>query len=139
MKIEPELKYMKPAKLAFFVGNYDVFHLKIDVDLLGGKNPKEVLDIFIKNIGKSLFTSKRENRLKIEYARSGRAKCKKCNETIEKEFIRLGAPFYYQDHLSFRWFHENCIDLTKYDKDMLAGLEVLSENDRKRIEKKLKK
>ncbi|MBY9000361.1 MAG: hypothetical protein KGD64_05570 [Candidatus Heimdallarchaeota archaeon] len=138
-KVSSDLRYTKPAVLALYVGNYDVFHLKITVDYLNGKNPKEVLDPIIAKGPKSIFIAKKEERWKVEYAKSGQAECRKCETKIEKNAVRLGEPSYYQEHLTFKWFHENCIDWTKFKIDQIAGLEVLKDSDKSRIQKKLAK
>jgi hypothetical protein len=139
IKIEQELKYMKPAKFAFSVGNYDIFHLSVDATDLEGKNPKEILDLIIQKSDKNLFKEKKEIRWKIEYAKSSIAKCRKCSTNIDRDTVRLGEPSYYQEHLSFRWYHEDCIDWSKFTTKTIAGLEELRTNDKKRIEKKLSK
>ncbi|NPD88802.1 MAG: hypothetical protein HGN29_08750 [Asgard group archaeon] len=137
--IEGDLKYMKPANLAFSVTSYDVFHLKIDSVLLKGENPKELLESIMKERNRSLSFKKKEMRWKVEYAKSSRATCKKCNNKIEKNTLRIGEPSYYQEHLSFKWFHEDCVDLSKFDETKLSGLVEIKPHDRRRIEKKLKK
>ena len=138
-KISPDLKFTKPAILALYVGTYDVLHLKISAEHLNGSNPKEILDPIIKKSSKSIFISKKEDRWKIEYARSGRSECRKCQSNIDKNAVRLGEPSYYQEHLSFKWYHEDCIDWSKFKKDQISGMEVLKESDRSRIQRKLGK
>jgi hypothetical protein len=136
--IEGELKYMKPVSLAFSVTSYDIFHLKIDADLLKGRNPKEKLEQIMKEKNRNLFYKKKEMRWRVEYAKSSRATCRKCKNKIEKDFLRFGEPSYYQEHLSYRWYHEDCVDLSKFKEDMLIGLVEIKQHDRRRIEKKLK-
>lgn len=46
---------------------------------------------------------------KIEYAKSSRAKCRKCSEKIMKEDLRIGEPSFYDGHISYRWYHKHCV------------------------------
>ncbi len=137
VKINGDLKYTKPANLIFFVGNFDIFHLKIDSNDLDGNNPKEILEKIIQKSTKNLFMKVRENKWKLEYAKSGVSKCNKCKNYIERDSLRLGEPSYYQENLSFRWYHENCVNWSKFNPDMLVGLNEIKQQDRKRIESKI--
>lgn len=139
VKIKGELKYTKPVIFGFFIGNYDIFHLKIDSIDLKGENPKEIVDEIISKSSKNLFMKKREDQWKIEYARTGSSKCYKCKILIDKDSIRLGEPIYYREYLSFRWYHENCIDWSKFSSDRITGMEDIKTHEKRRIELKLKK
>ena len=139
VKIEKNLKYTKPANFAFFVGNYDVFHLSVDSSDLGGDNPKEIIDKIIQKTNKNLFREKQDTKWKIEYAKSGISKCRKCSNYIERNTLRLGEPSFYQNDLAFHWYHESCINWFKLKTEMIAGLEELKQDDKKRIEQKLGK
>ncbi|MHA2365043.1 MAG: PARP-type zinc finger-containing protein [Candidatus Hodarchaeales archaeon] len=65
---------------------------------------------------------------KVEYARSSRAKCRKCNDKIMKEDLRIGEPSFYENHLSYRWYHKNCISNLK-DRN-IDGLDDLKDIDK---------
>ncbi|OSX63698.1 hypothetical protein POSPLADRAFT_1055777 [Postia placenta MAD-698-R-SB12] len=47
---------------------------------------------------------------KLEYASSGRAKCKVCQENIGKDFFRIGNEVDFRGNKSFQWKHWGCID-----------------------------
>ncbi len=139
VKIDGDLKFTKPVNFVFFVGNYDIFHLKIDSTDLNGKNPKEILDKMIQKSSLNLFKKKRETKWKAEYAKSGVSKCTKCKNYIERGNLRLGEPSYYQEYLSFRWYHESCIDWGRFNQDLITGLEEIKQEDKKRILQKISK
>lgn len=45
---------------------------------------------------------------KLEYASSGRSKCKDCGETVGKNFFRLGNEASFRGNTSFAWHHWGC-------------------------------
>jgi len=92
----------------------------------------------MKEKNRNLFYKKKEMRWRVEYAKSSRATCRKCNKIIDKNTLRIGEPSYYQEHLSYKWYHEDCVDLSKFKEEMLSGLVEIKQHDRRRIEKKLK-
>ena len=59
--------------------------------------------------------SKNESEIpKIEYAKSGRAKCRGCQNKIQKEMLRVGISYPYTTPkgeviTSFRYYHMECI------------------------------
>lgn len=56
---------------------------------------------------------------KLEYASSGRAKCKVCGENVGKNFFRLGNEIDFRGGKAFNWRHWGCTD----DK-LLASLKA---------------
>lgn len=56
---------------------------------------------------------------KLEYASSGRSKCKDCGETIGKDFFRLGNEANFRGNTSFAWHHWGCTP-----DSMIASLKV---------------
>ena len=71
--------------------------------------------------------------LLIEYAKSSRSKCRSCSSKIEKDTVRVGEPYYYEDHLNYKWHHEKCVFWKIIDKNQVTGIDELEEDDRERI------
>ena len=87
---------------------------------------------------RNLLAQKKEDaKWKIEYAKSSRAKCRKCGDKIEKGEVRIGKPTYFQDNLTYHWHHEKCVFMASLDSNEVTGLDELEEYDRKRIETNL--
>jgi nitrous oxide reductase len=134
VKVEKELQQDKPAQLAFMMTNYDTFHLKITSEMLDGLNPFEKIQEIIGNETEKLTLYDREDKWKIEYAKSSRSTCKSCSMKIEKGTVRLGEPYYFEEHLNYRWNHEKCVFWSRLEKEQLEDLEKLEKEDKKRIE-----
>ncbi|MHA1199096.1 MAG: PARP-type zinc finger-containing protein [Candidatus Heimdallarchaeaceae archaeon] len=135
--VEKELQPDKPAKLAFIMTNYDTFHLLLDKSLLDGSNPLEIINSILENETFKPTMYDREEKWKVEYAKSSRSKCKSCDSKIEKDTIRVGEPYFFENYLNYRWNHEKCIFWQRLDKEQIKGFDQLSEDDRERIEKLL--
>ena len=134
VKVEKELKQDKPAQLAFVMTNYDTFHLKINSDMLEGANPYEKIKEIMGNETEKLTSyGLTEDKWKVEYAKSSRAKCRSCGMNIEKGTVRVGEPDYYENHLNYRWHHEKCIFWKGLSIELL-DLNGLEKEDKKRIE-----
>lgn len=131
VKIEKELKKDKAAQLAFVMNKHDTFHLKIPDNLLEGKNSHDVITEIMQNV--TLDMEEKEEKWKIEYAKSSRSTCKSCGMKIEKGKVRVGEPYYYDDHLNYRWNHEKCIFWKKVGQQNTSGLDELEEEDKERI------
>lgn len=134
VKVEKELQEDKPAQLAFMLSNYDIFHLKISSTMLDGLNPFERIQDIIGNETQKLTLYDREDKWKIEYAKSSRATCKSCGLKIEKGTVRIGEPYYFDQYLNYRWHHEKCIFWSRLEIKQLENLEQLEKEDKKRIE-----
>ena len=133
VKLEKELVEEKPAQLAFLMSNHDTFHLKISEKLLENQDPVSLIDRIIEKETSKLTLYDREEIWKIEYAKSSRSTCKTCGIKIEKEKVRVGEPYYYEDHLNYRWHHEDCIFWNTLNIEDLQGLEDLQTEDKNRI------
>ena len=138
VSIEKKPKEKKPIELAFGLSKYDIFHLKITGEMLDKKDPKTVLEKIVESSSKNLYEMEIEKIWKIEYAPNGRSLCKKCKRQIKNKEIRLGEPFYSDEHLTFHWNHLNCVNLQKLNRNIVTGMDNLEEADRRRIEKKLR-
>ncbi|MFW9852658.1 MAG: PARP-type zinc finger-containing protein [Candidatus Thorarchaeota archaeon] len=133
VRIHKELKPGKPANLAFELSKFDIFYLKITDKQLKNKDPVEIINQLKEDQSAKLTSYDHEDSWKIEYAKSSRATCKTCGIKIEKDTVRAGEPYYYEDHLNYRWHHEKCIFWKALNKDTLKGLDDLEKEDKKRI------
>ena len=133
VQIEKDLKKDKAAQLAFIMNKHDTFHLKITNGLLKDKNPYDVITEIKQNDTGKLSMEKKEEIWLIEYAKSSRSTCKSCGIKIEKGKVRVGEPYFYEDHLNYRWNHEGCIFWKKIGLQNTTGLDELEEEDKKRI------
>ncbi|MHA1304683.1 MAG: PARP-type zinc finger-containing protein [Candidatus Heimdallarchaeaceae archaeon] len=135
--LKKEVKEKKPAYLLYNMSQYDQFHLKLTDSHFNGEEPKEIIDIIIEKSERNLFEDQeqKEEKWLVEYAKSSRAKCKQCGEKIEKDSVRVGKPYYFQEHLNYRWYHEDCVFWRSISQ--VDGLEKLNDDDRERIEKKM--
>ncbi|XP_047140981.1 poly [ADP-ribose] polymerase 1 isoform X1 [Hydra vulgaris] len=80
----------------------------------------------------------------IEYAKSGRAKCRKCEEKIEKDIIRI-AKIMESEESKFKglipfWYHVKCFALSKSELEAqnltsneIDGWGELSEEDQEKV------
>lgn len=85
----------------------------------------------------------------VEYAKSGRAKCRKCEEKIEKGVVRLSKMMEAEDSKFAsqlpRWHHIDCFVLCRDELDAkefgaadIPGFSSLSNEDQKVLTSKLK-
>ena len=134
VKVEKEMQKDKPVQLTFMMTNYDIFHLKITSSLLDGLDPFEKINEIIGKETRKLTLYDREDKWKVEYAKSSRATCKTCGLKIEKDTVRIGEPYYFDQYLNYRWHHEKCIFWSRLEIEQLDDLELLEKEDKKRIE-----
>ncbi len=45
----------------------------------------------------------------VEHATTGRANCRKCRQKIKKDELRIGLPAFYRGHITYRWYHPDCV------------------------------
>lgn len=78
---------------------------------------------------------------KTEYAKSGRASCKGCKETIPQGSVRIAAMVQsaFHDGKQANWFHESCFFKKQRPGSVgdIANYENLRLEDQKRLEKKI--
>ena len=60
-------------------------------------------------------------------------------EKIAKGEVRIGKPTFFNDHLTYKWHHENCFYLRQIGKEDIEGLDDLEPEDKERILQKLSK
>ena len=64
----------------------------------------------------------------VENAKTGRAKCRECGETIGKGGLRFGTENNFRGNLTMEWRHADClpVDLSEAQLTALAGWDRLS-------------
>uniref|UniRef100_H2Y8F3 PARP-type domain-containing protein n=1 Tax=Ciona savignyi TaxID=51511 RepID=H2Y8F3_CIOSA len=118
-------------------------------------NDQEKIRAQIERVGGSSKESGSKKSLKdfvIQYALSNRSTCKKCEEKIEKDEIRISHkeidPEKPQVGLIDRWHHVGCFlkrrkelgwDDSKFTADMITGFKALDTEDKATISKHLNK
>jgi hypothetical protein len=121
------------VEVQFTPSEYDSFYLKFTSELIGQK-PLE----FFKKIKSS--EKEPEPLWKVEIAKSGRSKCRTCEKIIDAGLFRIGEPYFYEDHLSYRWHHPICIAPMLYTPlEKLDGFKMLKPDEKLRLRKLLQK
>jgi len=64
----------------------------------------------------------------VENAKTGRAKCRECGETIGKGGLRFGTENNFRGNLTMEWRHADClpVDLSEAQLTALTGWDTLS-------------
>jgi len=79
---------------------------------------------------------------KVEYAKSGRASCKKCKENIAKDSLRLAIMVraWAFDGFQPHWYHFACFFLKAQPSslDQIDGVYSLRPDDQSKLKKKLR-
>jgi hypothetical protein len=121
--------------LLYEASQYDQFTIRLTPKMVGG-DVEEFLDILTKG-GRLPFIP--TDSWKIEPAKSSRAICKTCGSGISKGTLRVGEPSYFQDHLSYKWHHFECIadDIWKIPVEMLDGFDELDYSLKEIVRKRL--
>lgn len=119
----------------FKASDYDKFTIRLtSADV--GRDPEEFL-LNLKKSSRKKFVPGDD--WKIEPAKSNRSICKTCGHTIEKDYLRLGEPDYFQDHLNYKWHHFGCKadEIWGIPKGKLSGYEGLSADQKDNVSKAL--
>ena len=121
--------------LEYVASDYDKFTIKMTSELVGG-NVLDFLDT-LEDAGRRKFNP--TDSWRIETAKSSRASCRTCGAKIEKGKLRFGEPSYFQDHLSWKWHHFECIsdELWGIPKEKLEGYEDLGNQEKAEVKKSL--
>ena len=123
----------KNVDVLYKASDYDKFKIRLTPELVGS-DPEEFL-LNLKTGGKKKFRP--QDDWKIEPAKSSRSKCNTCGHSIEKGFLRLGEPTYFQEHLNYKWHHFDCIvdDLWGIPEDKLSGYSSLDADTKDKVTK----
>jgi hypothetical protein len=115
------------VEVTYAPSRYDTFKVRISRDDVGG-DPRAFFDA----LGAAAPSGRRpkpvdEDRTpwRVEVATTGRATCRTCKETIAKGELRLGQPFEFEGHGSFRWHHLSCACKRLRDASKLTGFAAL--------------
>mmetsp|Transcript_26696 Transcript_26696/g.89374 ORF Transcript_26696/g.89374 Transcript_26696/m.89374 type:complete len:398 (-) Transcript_26696:104-1297(-) len=76
--------------------------------------------------------------LKVEYAASGRAACRKCKNKIDKDAVRIGVVTQRDDFDLVAWYHLDCAPKKRgggRDPEEFEGYEKLARPDREALER----
>lgn len=120
-------------EILFEPSEYDTFNLKFTSELVG-QEPLSFLE--------KLKSSEKEADPVwiIETAKSGRSKCRTCEKVIEEGRFRIGEPYLYDGHLTYRWHHPKCIAPMLYTPlEKLEGFRMLEPEEKLRLRKLLQK
>ena len=121
------------TEIHFTASEFDSFNLKFTSELVKMK-PIEFL-------GKLKPSEKEPEYVwKVETAKSGRSKCRTCGKIIEEGLFRIGEPYIYDGHLSYRWHHPKCVASMLYTPlEKLDGFRMLKADEKIRLRKLLQK
>jgi len=115
---------------------YDSFIVTLTPEL-AGPNPKQ----FLESLKEFVDEEHKEEEMKwvIETAKSGRATCRTCNLPIEKGHLRVGEPSMFQEHVTYRWHHLECVKsrISNRSVDSFEGLDKLSDQEKEDMRKAL--
>ncbi len=121
--------------LEYAASDYDKFTIKLTSKTVGG-NVLDFLDT-LETAGRRKFNP--TDNWRIETAKSGRASCRTCGAKIDKDTLRFGEPTYFQDHLTWKWHHFECMeeDLWGIPEEKLEGFSDLSDEEKATVKKRL--
>jgi len=120
-------------EVLFEPSEYDAFNLQFTSELVGQK-PLTFLE--------KLESSKKDSEpvWRVETAKSGRSKCRTCKKEIEEGIFRIGEPYFYEEHLTYRWYHPRCIGPTlPLPPEKLDGFRILQPEEKLRLKKLLQR
>jgi hypothetical protein len=111
--------------------DYDSFTIRLTPEMVGGN-----VEDFLYEL-KPFNEDEKEDpeAWKVEPAKSSRATCRTCSQTILKGELRLGEPLLFDGHVSYRWHHLRCAARLIKDVplNMLLGYEELTEEEKEQL------
>lgn len=118
------------VEIKFEPTEYDSFRLILTRDMIGS-DPSEFLNKLKK------FESPQVPLWKVETAKSGRSKCRSCNDVILEGRFRIGEPYFYEGSLSYRWYHPRCLtaSLDIDELEHLDGYKTLRPEEKQRLKR----
>ncbi len=133
-------KKSKAVKYELKFSDYVSFNIVIEPNDLEVEDVSEfITGLPIENLKEEKISgsgSSSSDSWKVEIAKSSRAACRTCSQKIMKDEIRIGEPSYFQEHLSYKWHHLNCIRNFN-ENNSLTGLNDLSSEQQESIKNKL--
>ena len=109
---------------------YDSFILHLNRQMLN-LEPQEFLHKLKK------FDTPQAPVWKVETAKSGRSRCRSCNDFILEGRFRLGEPYFYEGNISYKWFHPRCLTSTLdvADLESFDGYKNLQPDEKFRLKR----
>ncbi|TXT54374.1 MAG: hypothetical protein BAJATHORv1_70074 [Candidatus Thorarchaeota archaeon] len=119
------------VEIEYKPSDYDRFIIKLTPELIGG----DVLQ-FLEDLADASDLEGMPDPWRIEPAKSGRAKCRTCKQTIPKGELRIGEPSYFDGKLTYKWHHLKCGRdfLQGYSFEKLAGYVDLTNEQKRELE-----
>jgi hypothetical protein len=106
---------------------------------LAGENPKQFIEKIIA-VSDNLFSKKESSKQwRIGYAPHGRNLCKKCKRQIRVKELNLREMKDEENLSTPEFYHYSCFPFTKYDQFSIHGIKSLSEEDQRKVRKRIEK
>ena len=119
------------VKLEYTPDSYVVFNLIFPPEI-EGKTTEDLLNSLTKE---QEIDQETELVWKVEHAKSSRSTCQGCREYIQKGELRLGEPGFFQDHLTYKWYHLKCAQQQGFVVHPIVGLDTLTKEERVELER----
>lgn len=103
------------VEISFEPTEYDSFRLIVTRQMIGS-DPSE----FLKKLKK--YEAPQVPLWRVETAKSGRSRCRSCNDVILEGRFRIGEPYFYEGSFSYKWYHPRCL-VTSLDIDEIENLD----------------
>lgn len=103
------------VEVSFEPSEYDSFRLLVTHQMIGS-DPSAFLNKLKKH------QTPQTPLWKVETAKSGRSRCRSCNDVILEGRFRIGEPYFYEGSLSYKWYHPRCL-VASLDIDELENLD----------------
>jgi hypothetical protein len=123
------------VEVAYAPSRYDTFKVRITRDDVGG-DPAA----FFGALGAAAPSGRRPKPVdedgapwRVEVAKTGRATCKTCKETIDKGALRLGEPYEFEGRDAIRWHHLACACKRLRDASKLTGFLALGASEQAKV------
>jgi hypothetical protein len=109
---------------------YDSFKLVLTREMIGS-DPSQYLEKLKK------YELPQVPSWKVEAAKSGRSRCRSCNDVILEGRFRIGEPYFYEGGLAYKWYHPRCLassmDIEEVQK--LDGYKYLRPEEKLRLKR----
>ena len=118
------------VEISFDPTEYDSFRLIVTRQMLGS-DPSESLNRLKK------YQSPQVPLWKVETAKSGKSRCRSCNDVILEGRFRIGEPYFYEGSLSYKWYHPRCLtaSLDIEELENLDGYKLLRSEEKLRLKR----
>ncbi len=129
----------KPVEITYNYSTNESFQFLLSEELLAGENPKKFIEKII-TTSDNLFSKKESSKQwRVDNAPHGRSLCKKCKRQIRVSELNLREIKEKDDPSTTEFYHFSCFPFTKYDQFSIHGIKSLSEEDQRKVRKKIEK